>query len=497
MMSIRLSLIALSAAIGLAGAAVAQDNPAPQPPNPAAAPRPKVVTLGATGAAPVSIPVVVGPGAPMHGRQLSVALNKSTELVLPGEARDIIVGSPDIADVVVRSPTLVYVVGRGIGQTNIQFRDRQGRTIGRAEVDVHVDADALREVLRQVLPNESGLQAAAVGDSIYLSGSVKNDASVTAARNLARRFVKDDANVVNLLGVSNDQQVLIRVKVAEIKKTALKELGVSELWNGGVPSKVIPHVATLGNSNTGLTPGSGALTQATAAFTTLTLGIGSLSSTFSMLESQNLLRTLEEPNLTAVSGETATMLAGGEFPVPVSVQNGQIGIEFKKFGVGLSFTPVVLDPGRINLKLQTEVSDVDKTFNVAVGNLTIYGLKVRRAGSTVEMPSGGSIMIAGLLQNDIASAVAGLPGMMDLPILGQLFRSNSFQHSESELIVIVSAYIVQPTGANQLAAGTDGFAPGSDLTRLLLGRLQDIYVKSRDVPAAPPQLQGPIGYIVQ
>jgi len=527
MKRIHLTNLVFLAASSLGGIAFAQEpapppqpppqqQQQPQPPVPLAAPRPKVVVLGRPGpdVAPAFQPIAVGAGAVLAGQVLSVALNKSTELNLPAEARDIIIGSPDVADVVVRGPSQVYVVGRGVGQTNIYFRDRLGRTIRRVEVDVHVDTDALKEALHQVLPNELLLKAAAVGDSIYLSGSVRNDAAANAARSLARRFVKEDANVVNLLGVANDQQVLIRVKVAEIQKSALKELGVGTGYAGY--SHIGPHenfstgnyqprtsVTNITNGMVNQIPdyattfGGGVLTQPAEAFSAISLGIGSLATTFTVLESQNLLRTLEEPNLTAVSGETATMLAGGEFPVPVAENNGMIGIDFKKFGVGLSFTPVVLDPGRINLKLQTEVSDVDKSFNVAVGNLTIYGLKVRRAGTVVEMPSGGSIMIAGLLQNNIVSAVSGFPGLMDVPVLGQLFRSNSFQHDESELIVIVSAYIVQPTGANQLSSATDGFAPGSDLTRLLFNRLQDIYATSRDTPATPQQLQGPLGYIVQ
>jgi pilus assembly protein CpaC len=470
----------------------------PEPPSPQAAPRATVV-MGAQSASRV---VPLRGGVPMRGQSLRVAVNKTLELTpLPADIHDIIVGNPDIADVLVRSPTQVFVVGRGLGQTNITFRDRSGRTIGRMDVDVHMDVDAVRDALHQVLPDESGLSVSAVGDALYLSGTVKTDAAATTARSLARRFVKDDAAVVNLLRVANEQQVLIRVKVAEIRKTALKELGVSDAYTG---TSHFGKNLSFSNSNTQpgtnaanlLTFGAGALTQPGAAFTALTVGIGSLSSTLSLLEQQNLLRTLEEPNLTAVSGETATMLAGGEFPVPVSVQNGQIAIEFKKFGVGLSFTPTVLDPGRIGLKLQTEVSDVDRSFSVAVGNLTVFGLKVRRAGSVVEMPSGGSIMIAGLLQNDMSSVAAGLPGMMDVPILGQLFRSNSFQHSESELIVIVSAFIVQPSAANQMMSGTDGFAPTSDLGRLLLGRLQDIYTRPHDGTIVPPQLQGPVGYIV-
>ncbi len=478
------------------------------PPAPAASPRAKTGSLGQPTPGSIGLEADVPTGA-----ALRVALNKTIQVTgMPAEAHDIIVGNSDIADVIVRSPTEVFVVGRGLGQTNIQFRDAQGRTIWRTEVEVHIDTDALREALAQVLPDETGLKVAAVGDSIYLSGTVRTDADGATARGLARRFVKEDANLVNLIRVVNEQQVLLKVKVAEIEKSALKELGVGQVvapFRAGAvgisASPIQPQTSTYTVSNGAAvyTPnlwttfGGGALSQPAEAFSALSLGIGQLTSTLTMLESQNLVRTLEEPNLTAVSGETATMLAGGEFPVPVSVFNGQIAIDFKKFGVGLNFTPTVLDPGRISLKLQTEVSDVDKSFNVAVGNLTVYGLKVRRAGTVVEMPSGGSIMIAGLLQNNIASVASGFPGLMDVPVLGQLFRSNSFQHDQSELVVIVSAFIVQPTSAGQLTTGAEGFVPSSDLDRFLFDKLQEVYVHPHDLPHVPGRLQGPFGYVVQ
>ncbi len=499
--------LALVAALALPAAAA-------EPPAPEAAPRAKVVSLSNAVPPPAASTgevVSLRLARAVPGRVLEVGLNKTVQLApLPAEARDIIVGSSEIADVIVRSPTEVFVVGRGIGQTNIQFRDARGRTIARIEVDVHVDIVALKLALNQVLPDETGLRVSAVDDSIYLSGTVGNDADAATVRALARRFVKDDSSLVNLVRVNNEQQVMLRVKVAEIQKSALKELGFSDSLTAahGLPA---PLRNALSTGTSTLATGTGSLTSAAGtAFATSSnaltgtpygvlnlTGIGPLATTFSMLESQDLLRTLEEPNLTAVSGQTATMLAGGEFPIPVSETNGQIAIDFKKFGVGLSFTPVVLDPGRISLKLQTEVSSVDKTFSVSASGLTVYGLKVRRAGSVVEMPSGGSIMIAGLLQNDISSATAGLPGLMDVPVLGQLFRSNSFQHNESELVVIVSAYIVQPVSSNQLMTGADGFAPSSDLSRFLWNRLQDVYVKSRATPEVPAQLQGPFGYAVQ
>ncbi len=496
-------LVCVVLAVGwLSGAALAQDSTA-EPPVPAAAPQAKVVVVGAPDApaaplhsSPMPHSVVVSVnGGMVHGEPLRVAINKSVELPLPAQVADIIVGSPDVADVVVRSPTLVFVVGRGPGQTNIIFRDRNGRTIRRIEVDVHIDSDALKDMLRQVLPDETGLQVAAVGDSILLSGTVRSDRAAATARTLARRFVKDEASVVNLLSVSGEQQVLLHVKVAEMQKSVLKELGVSDTLEH---MQKIPFLGSA-SLQSFTTTGSVGLTAASGAYGAMSvMGIGALANNFTLLEQQGLIKTLVEPNLTAVSGETANMLAGGEYPIPVSGANGSISIEFKQFGIALSFTPVVLDAGRISLKLQTEVSAIDNSITVPVGNnVSVPGLSVRRAASVVELPSGGSIMIAGLLQNDMTQTMAGLPGIMDIPVLGSLFRSNSFQHNESELVVIVSTYAVQPISAAQMTLPTDGFAPSSDISRFLFGRLQDIYTRPHPTPEAPPALQGPIGYMVQ
>lgn len=470
-------LLVVIALLGLAGPVMAQE-----PPLPHAAPRVRITTVGAPG-----LPAVQR----MASETMGLALNKTRELILPTAIRDVQVGNPDVVDVMVRTPTQVYLVGRGAGQSDVTFFDHKGVVIRRIAIDVHLDAEGLRAVLADVMPDERDLRVSGVGDSIYLSGSVKSDGMAAQVRALARRFVKADDNVVTLLKVSSEQQVLMHVRVAEMQKTVLKELGVGIAAPGtsGIGAALNAAVSTTGT--VGLTQ------TASTLFGTVTLtGIDSLVATFSALERQGLIKTLVEPNLTAVSGETANLLAGGEFPIPVAEDNGRITIEFKQFGVLLNFTPVVLDPGRISLKMQTEVSAIDRTTAVTLASTSIPGLTVRRASSTVEMSSGGSIMIAGLLQNDITSTLSGLPGIMDIPILGTLFKSSSFQRKETELVVIVSAYVVQPLEKPQLALPTDGFAPSSDLDRFLLNRLQATYTSPRSAPAVPAQLQGPVGYIV-
>ena len=430
------------------------------------------------------------------GDIVHVAAGQSTELDLTADIHDVLVGNPDIADVVLRSRRRIHIVGRAAGQTNVVLDDAQGHAIRRLQIDVALDTVAVRDALRRVLPDERGLSVEAVNDSLYLLGSVRSDAAADMARNIARRFVANDVNLVNSLKVSNDQQVLLHVKVAEIQRTVLKELGV-----GLATTKAIPlfgksvQLSGATSATNGLIDSSTGAIYGAASFT----GIGALVTNLNLLENQGLIRTLVEPNLTAVSGETATMVAGGEIPIPVSQVNGAITVEFKPYGVLMGFTPTVLDAGRLSLKMSTEVSAIDRANATALSpTISVPALTVRRASSAVELPSGGSIMIAGLLQNDVTSAVAGLPGLMNLPVLGRLFRSDSFQRNESELVVILSAYIVQPTETpDALAAPTDGFAPSSDLKRFLLGRLQDTYTRKSATAPAPPQLQGPYGYVIQ
>ncbi len=475
------------AALGVAFATSALAAP-PEPPAP-----PPMPTLPVT-AAP--LPILSAPKTlsativrtPTEVMRLS--LNKTTSVQLPEPVRDIVVGNPDVVDALVRAPNQVMLVARGVGQSDITFFDRAGGVMRRISIDVHIDADGLKAVLADVLPDEPKIRVSGVGDSVYLAGTVKDDVAVTQARALARRFVKDEGHVVNLLRVSSEQQVLLKVKVAEMQKTVLKELGIG--LTGSV-LRVGDGAVNLATSGTvGLTQGASQL------FGTATVsGIGALAGSLSALERQGLIRTLVEPNLTAVSGETANLLAGGEFPIPAAEELGRISIVFKQFGVLLNFTPIVLDPGRISLKLNTEVSAIDRTLTVRLSNTEIPGLTVRRASSTVEMASGGSIMIAGLLQNDITSDLSGLPGLMDIPVLGALFKSSSFQRHESELVVMVSAYVVQPVEKPGLALPTDGFAPSSDLDRILLNRLQDNYVIRSPAAPVPSELRGPVGYIVR
>jgi pilus assembly protein CpaC len=451
-----------------------------------------VVTTPSGEAAPGPTSALVKSLTGTPNEVVSLTLNKTLELKLPSAVRDVIVGSPAVADVVVRSPTQLFLVGKSIGDTNVFLLDVDGKIIERFEVNVHPDTDSVKQTLATLLPGEP-IDVTGAGNAIVLSGSVSSDGVVQRANEVARRFVDEDAKIVNMLRIANEQQVMLRVRVSEVSKTAIKQLGID--WN-------LSNIALGNGAINAVLPGATAITTpATIAGAATGLGpIGSLDVTLSMLEQQNLAKNLAEPNLVTVSGEVANILVGGETPIPTAQDNNSITVEFKPFGVALSFLPVVLDSGRISLKIGTEVSALDVTNQVTLcaGCSPVSGLKVRRANSVVELPSGGSIMLGGLLANDITSGIAGIPGAMDLPILGQLFRSNQFQHNETELVITVTALLVKPVQPKLLSVPTDGFAPASDLDNYFLGHLQNIYVK-QPVPTGhnAPALQGPIGYIIQ
>ena len=433
---------------------------------------------------------------------LSVAINKTAPLSLDRAVRDIVVGNPEVADVIVRAADQIYIVGKTVGDTNVFLIGSDNKVMRRIEISVRLDVESLKDAIAQHLPDES-IEINSVGDSIILSGLARTDGAAAQARNLARRYVKGDDNIVNMMKVRTEQQVLIQVRVAEIQKTALKELGIRHANNAAgttaFPLKLADNDATLSATIRQVGP----TTSDTGFAATVLVSnlIDNLTTTFQLLETQGLVRNLAEPNLVAVSGEGANLLAGGEYPVPVPGSDGTVSIQYKPFGVSLAFVPVVLDSGRISLKLETEVSAISTansiTYPVGSSTVTVRSFTVRRANTTVELPSGGSFMIAGLLQNDITAALGGVPGVMDLPILGALFKSTSFQRSESELVILVSAVMVKPTDPKNLTVPTDGFVVSHDLSRYLLGRLQETYVRRpgrANLPSGGPQ--GPIGHII-
>jgi pilus assembly protein CpaC len=334
-------------------------------------------------------------------------------------------------------------------------------------------------------------------------------------QNQASACGSDTKLVINLLTVEGEEQVMLKVTVAEVQRTLLKQFGVNvgTLFNAGnfattiLSENALPLTAAAGLGTLPIPNTSGGALDITrtsspvsgfansGAASLFNAGNTQIAGVLRALERDGLIRTLAEPNLTAVSGETAKFLAGGEYPIPVVDSDGKLSVTFKEFGVGLAFTPMVLSEGRISLKIESEVSELTNDGAVVLSSISIPALKKRQAKSTVELPSGGSLAIAGLISDSTRQNIDGFPGLKDVPVLGTLFRSRDFQKQETELVVIVTPYMVRPTARQNLVRSDQGLAPASDLKANFLGHLNRIYGKGRALP--PGDLKGDYGFIVE
>jgi pilus assembly protein CpaC len=431
--------------------------------------------------------------------------NKGVVIELDRDAREVFAANPNILDVVVRAPRRIYVMARDVrrddksatfGQTNVIMLDAEGKQIASVEIDVGVDVATLNEKIARELPGTS-VRAQAINGDLVLSGSVNDVQAASHARDMAQEFVGPAGQVVNGLSINQRQQVLIQVRVSEMNRAISKQLGINQVTSvnvAGTPIAVATdnQFSLLGRAMSDV---SGAVIGQTCTPMPCAAP-NNVQAQLKALERIGLVHTLAEPNLTAVSGEAAKFLAGGEFPVPVGRdRDGNITIEYKPFGIGLAFTPVVLSEGRISLQISTEVSELTNTGALTLAGITLPGLSVRRAQTTVELPSGGSLAIGGLIQQQTKQNLDAFPGAKDLPVLGALFRSRDFQNNESELVVTVNAYLVNPVKPMQLAHPDDGYVVPTDLETILLGRLNAVYGKdAKDRPEVP---KGAVGYIVQ
>ncbi len=449
-------------------------------------------------------------------RTVVLGLNKAAVVELPVSARDVLVSDPAIVDAVVRTPKRIYLIGLKVGQTNAFFFNGKGRQIVNLEIRVERDLTGLRNTLHQFFP-DARIDVQAMNDHIVLSGSVANAADADKAKDLAARYIGKPEQVLNMLSIEGKEQVMLKVTVAEMQRNVIKQLGInlstaSDFGNlalrlstlnpfsvqgaalGGLASGVAQGDYPGGVSNPGWNAPK--VPNPSGANTSYANGNVSVQSAIRALEEDGLVRTLAEPTLTAISGEGAKFLAGGEFPVPTGKdKDGNITVTYKPFGVGLAFTPVVLSEGRISLKISTEVSELTTQGQVSQNGLTIPALKVRRAETTLEMSSGGSLVMAGLLSDSTKQNIDGVPGAKDLPVLGQLFRSRDYQKNETELVIVVTPYIVDPTNRKNIALPTDGFAPASDMDTILMGRLNATYGNKNAAPS-DKQLKGPVGFVV-
>lgn len=398
---------------------------------------------------------VVGGEPSAHGPTVKVSVGKATTVELPGPVADILVADPTIADVGVLRSDRLYVVGQKVGSTNVLAFSESGDLVADIAVHVRVDEKTVRDTLKEFFPAED-VQVKTVNEDVVLSGTVSNPSVANQVRDMAGRFLSGTSgqSVVDLMTVAGEQQVMLKVKIVEANRTALREYGIEPDYKSSNTGQ--SGFRFNGTSGLGLTEDPFALGS---LFFDDNQGFGPLGLTLQALESKGLVNTLAEPNLTAISGETAGFLAGGEFPVPVGRDNdGNITIEFKQFGVSLNFTPVVLSSDRISLHLGTEVSALDQQNGLTIAAVDIPGLTTRRAETTVEIGSGGTLVIAGLIKSETVNSLNGLPGVQDVPVLGELFRSKSFNRRESEVLIIVTPYLVKPY-AEAEAVRTSGKAP--------------------------------------
>jgi pilus assembly protein CpaC len=450
-------------------------------------------------------------------RRISMGVGKSAVIDLPGEASEVIVANPKIADAIVRTARQIYIVGVDAGQTTISAVGIDGRQMASLEISIGRDVGELSQLLRVALP-KSNISPRTVNGTIILTGTVLSPAEARRAMDIANGFASTQqqttpgnpstpaggGNVVNALTIQGEDQVMVKVTVAEVSRLVLKQLGVSSMAVG---------------SDTLLRGGWGTLTQQNpyginpikSASQLQLLGSNNTELTLKAFERYGVARVLSEPSVTAVSGEQAKLVVGGEIPVPSNFGaclfgpaatsasgtsgGGCIpGITFKPYGVTLNFLPTVMSEGRILLHINTEVTEVDRQNSYTYADVTVPGFRTRKHETSVELPSGGSIASAGLLLEKSEQAITGLPGLMDIPVLGQLFRSRDYIRNETELLIIVTPFIVRPVNAQEIARPTDGFADASDPQAWLLGRVNRIYA-SRGNPQIQQQFKGRIGFI--
>ncbi|MEI5667994.1 type II and III secretion system protein family protein [Bosea sp. CCNWLW174] len=451
------------------------------------------------GAAPV---LNVGASEHAISRRLDLSIGRSLIVELPRDAKEVFVANPKVANAVVRSARKLFVIGMADGSTSMFVMDAEGRQITALEIEVGRDLNVLRTTLRTAMPG-ADIQVKPAGNSILLVGNVSSASEATQAMDIANAFVGisgEGANatkgaVINSLTIRGRDQVMVKVTVSEVSRKAIKQLGINSTgeWKLGKFS-LTPTIDT---------PFS--LQPQQLAATAIGAGIGnSTNITMRALERAGLSRVLAEPTVTAISGESAKFTAGGEIPIPKgyscdTTNRCNLNIEYKPVGVSLNFTPIVMSEGKISMRIATEVTELDfenqlrlnPTETIAVN---APGFRVRKSDTTVELPSGGTLATAGLIQRVSRQAINGLPALMNIPIIGAMFRSRDYQREETELMIAVTPYIVKPVGPNGLQRPDDGFVEAHDAQTILMGRLNKIYGSTSGGPI-PQAYKGRVGFI--
>ena len=412
---------------------------------------------------------------------LRIGLLKSAVIKLPAAVKDVIVGDPSVVDVVIRNKNTAYLFGRSAAQTNIFFFDANGQQIMQLDVDVTMDTKALQKLIERTIPG-SKIKVDTIGGNIVLKGTAANASEAKLAEDLASRMSVGDRGVVNAMKIAGGDQVMLKVKVVEVQRDVLKTLGVD-----------LNAALSVGNLAASFATGNPVNSLTALGRVGYSGKNGSVDASIAAMEQQGLVRTLAEPTLTAVSGQRAQFLAGGQYPYVSGRSCDSNGtncvntVTYKDYGVKLGFTPSVLSEGRISLKIATEVSELS--------DATSGALNTRAAETTIELPSGGAMMLAGLIKDTTQQTISGTPGLKDLPILGTLFRSRNYISGQTELAVIVTPYLVNPVAEHELATPADRLNSPTDRQQILFGRLNRVYGTAGKNPNGV--YHGNVGYIIE
>ncbi len=432
-------------------------------------------------------------------KSMLIPYGKASTIDLPGGMADVVVANPDVVDAVVHTRSRVLLIGKQPGQTNVFFYDNGGNELLDLEIRVERDVSGLEALIAEHAPGNK-ITVKSFNNNILLSGEVANAGSSKVVMDLARLWLTEETpsgeqgEVTNIMQVMGNEQVMLKVRIVEMQRSVTKQMGID--FNA---------LAQVGDASFGLV-GSTAVASGTGLNGNLTWNntgggaLQSLTSNLQALEKVGLVRTLAEPVLTTISGETANFLSGGEFPLLTNVfvdDNGQLQREFeyKPFGVSLGFTPVVMSEGRISLNISTEVSEPTTEGAFQTNGADVLAIRTRRANTVVELPAGGSMVIAGLIREESRQNTEGTPGLKDVPGLGALFRSRDDQTTETELVILVTPYLVNPTHPDKLQTPLDGLVPANDRESALLGRLNKVYGKNSK-PDPKQRLFGTFGHAV-
>lgn len=433
---------------------------------------------------------------------IAVELSKGTPVPLPAAATSVAIANPAIADVEVISPTLLMVVGRGVGETTLLAVDAQDKVLTQANINVSHNLGSLRKAIKDMSVGNK-ISAVSQGNTIVLKGKVDSPVASEAVQRLASGYLANpDQRVINLLDTSSSDQVMLKVRVVELNRSELKRFGIN--WENLIASGSFLFGIGQGRD---IVSGLAAFDRATntdnSIFAGYRNGQNSINAAIDALESDGLVSVLAEPNLTTRSGQQASFLAGGEIPIPVEAQNNQVTIQYRQFGVSLQFTPVVLSRNKISLSVLPEVSALSTAGAVrTTSGISVPSFTTRRASTTVDLGSGQTFAIAGLLRNDVSNNIDKFPFLGDVPVLGTLFRSSNFRNDQTELVILVTPYIVKPIDdPSKLATPLDGHAPASEYDRIALGKLSKETAPQPDsaqpVPTALNGIGGEAGFVMR